>query len=74
MIRMGSVDFEIENGFASWTLSSCSQRGMAVESSDDFIKLQVSGGDPGVAGFGVERVIGGDSECFRSRAYWVISV
>lgn len=64
MIRMASVDFEVEDGFASRTLSSCRERGMAVERSDDLIKLQVSGGDPGVAGFGVERVIGGDSECF----------
>lgn len=62
---MASVDFEVEDGFASRALSSCRQRGMAVERSDDFIELQVTGGDPGVAGFGVERVIGGDSECFH---------
>jgi hypothetical protein len=37
---------------------------MPVERSDDLNKLQVSGGDPGVAGLGVERMIGGDSECF----------
>jgi hypothetical protein len=61
---MASVDFEVEDGFSSRALSSCRQRGMAVERSDDFIELQVTGGDPGVAGFGVERVIGGDSECF----------
>ena len=50
---MALVGFEVKDGFASRTLSSCRQRGMAVEGSDDLIKLQVSGGDPGVAGFGV---------------------
>ncbi len=68
MIRMASVDFEVEDGFASRTLSSCRERGMAVERSDDLIELQFSGGDPGVAGFGEERMIGGDSECFLGAA------
>lgn len=65
---MASVDFEVKDGFAIRTLSSCRERGMAVERSDDLIKLQVSGGDPGVAGLGVERMIGGDSECFLGAA------
>ena len=57
MIRMASVDFEIEDGFAFKTLSSSRQRGMAVERSDDFIELQVSGGDPGVAGLDRKSVV-----------------
>jgi hypothetical protein len=40
------VNFDVEYGFASRTLSSFRERGLAVECSDDFIELQVSGGDP----------------------------
>ena len=58
VIRMALVGFEVRGGFASRTQSSCHQRGLAVERSDNLSKLQISGWDPGVAGFAVERAIG----------------
>jgi hypothetical protein len=55
---MALVGFEVKGGFASVTQSSCRQCGLAVERSDNLSKLQISGWDPGVAGFAVERAIG----------------
>ena len=55
---MALVGFKVKGGFASVTQSSCRPRGLAVERSDNLSKLQISGWDPGVAGFAVERAIG----------------